>query len=71
MKLLWWLYREYIKIAKMAACSKDFLCEDDFDAVLTIFRSYRYGANASGAIWEDCKTMKKIIIHAPCALQFA
>ena len=31
----------------MAACSEDFLCEDDFDAVLAIFRSYPYGANAS------------------------
>ena len=28
----------------MAACSEDFLCGDDFDAVLVILSSYRYGA---------------------------
>ena len=41
---------EYIKIMKMAACSEDFLCGDDFDAVLAIYRSYRYGAKASEAV---------------------
>ena len=40
---------KYIKIVKMAAFSEDFLCGDDFDAVLEIFRSYRYSANASEA----------------------
>ena len=30
----------------MLACSEDFLCGEDFDNVLAIFRSYRYGANA-------------------------
>ena len=37
----------------MTACSEGFLCGDDFDAVLTIFRSYWYSANAS-------ETVKKI-----------
>ena len=36
----------------MAPCSKDFLRGDDFDAVLAIFRSYRYGENASEAVEE-------------------
>lgn len=31
----------------MAAWSVDFLCEDDFDALLVISGSYDYGANAS------------------------
>ena len=34
----------------MAACSEDFLCEDDFNAALAIFRSYGYSANASVAV---------------------
>ena len=34
----------------MAACSEGFLREDDFDAVLAISRSYRYGANVSEAV---------------------
>ena len=34
----------------MVACSEDFLSGDDFDAVLTIFRFYGYGANASEAV---------------------
>ena len=38
-------HREYIKIAKMAACSEDFFCGDDSDAFLAIFCSYGYGAN--------------------------
>ena len=49
LKFLRWPYREYIKIVKMAACSEDFLCWDDFDTVLAIFCSYRYGANISEA----------------------
>lgn len=40
LKFLWWLPKEYIKIAKTAACSEDFLCRDDFDRVLPVFRSY-------------------------------
>ena len=45
-----WPYREYIKIAKVATCSEDFICGDDFDAaVLDIFNSYRYTANTSEA----------------------
>ena len=39
----------------MAACSEDFLCGNDFDAVSAIFRSYRYGANAP-------ETVEKIAI---------
>ena len=50
MKFLRWPYREHIKTAKMAACSEGFLREDDFDAVLAISRSYRYGANVSEAV---------------------
>ena len=34
----------------MAACSENFPHGDDFDDVLAIFRSYRYGANASEAV---------------------
>ena len=34
----------------MAACSENFLCENDFDAVLAIFCSYCYGAKTSEEI---------------------
>ena len=34
----------------MASFSKDFLCGVNFDVVLAIFCSYRYGANASEAV---------------------
>ena len=34
----------------MAASSEYFHCGDHFDAVLVIFRSHRYGANASKAV---------------------
>ena len=39
-----------MKIAKMATWSEDFLCGDNSDAVLAIFRSHRYDANASEAV---------------------
>ena len=42
----------------MTGCYEDFLCCYDFYAVLNIFRSYRYGANASVAI-EKIATGKK------------
>ena len=42
----------------MAACSEDFLCGDDFDAVLFIFCSYCYSANASEAV-EKITTYEK------------
>ena len=34
----------------MTACSQDFLCEDDFDAALTIFRPHHFNANATEAV---------------------
>ena len=34
----------------MAVYREDFLFGDDFDAVLAIFRSYRYGVSASEAV---------------------
>ena len=47
--------RKYIKTAKMAACSEDFLCGDDFNAASVIFRSYE---NASKAV-EKIATNEK------------
>ena len=47
--------RKYIKRAKMAACSEDFLCGDDFNAASVIFRSYE---NASKAV-EKIATNEK------------
>ena len=47
--------RKYIKTAKMAACSEDFPCGDDFDAASVIFRSYE---NASKAV-EKIATNEK------------
>ena len=44
------LYFCDIKVVKIAACSEDFLGEDDFDAVLAIFDCYGYGATASEAV---------------------
>ena len=40
---------KYIKTGKIVACSEDFYSGDDFDAVLAIFGSYRYHANATEA----------------------
>ena len=60
LNFLGWPYGKNIKIAKMTACSEDFLCGDDFDAVLAIFRSYSYSANGSEGVKkiatdeEDC-----------------
>ena len=34
----------------MAASDEDFLCGDDFEAVLTTFCCYDYGANSSEAV---------------------
>ena len=51
----------------MAACSEDFLCGDDFDAVLAIFRSYGYGANAAEAV-EKIVTDEKD--YSKCSLCF-
>ena len=50
--ILGWPYREYIKTAKMAACSDGFLYGDDFVVTLAIFCSYGYGANASESVQE-------------------
>ena len=36
--------------AKMATRIEDFLCEDDFDTFLAIFRSYGSGANGSQTV---------------------
>ena len=43
----WPYVQEYIK---MAAFSDDFLCGNDFEAVLAIFCCHGYGANASEAV---------------------
>ena len=48
--ILVWLYREYIKAAKMAACGEGFLYGDDFAVTLAIFCSYGYGTNASESV---------------------
>ena len=50
MKFLEWPYRKYIKTVKMAACSEDFRYGNDFDAILAIFCSYRYDANATEGV---------------------
>ena len=36
--------------SKNGCLLREFFCGDDFDAVLDIFRSYRYDANASEAV---------------------
>ena len=57
----------------MAACREDFLCGDDFDAVLAIYRSYRYGANASEAVqkivtgekdYHKCMLLARYSLHS-------
>ena len=45
-----YLKRNTSKEPKIAGLSEDFFIEEDFEAVLTIFCSYDYGANASEAI---------------------
>lgn len=42
----------------MAACSVDFLCRDDFDAVFTIFDSYHPVANTSEVVEKIAKDKK-------------
>ena len=39
-----------METAKIAACSEDFLCREDIDAVLAVFHFYGYGENASEAV---------------------
>lgn len=50
LKFLGWLYKEYIKIAKIVVCSTDFLWKHAFDGVLAIFHYYGYGATSSEAV---------------------
>ena len=67
LKFLGWPYREYMKIAEMAA--KYFLCGDDLDPVLAIFLSDGYGANQTHLReLRRSLQMKKIAANAPCAL---
>ena len=54
-----WAYREYIKTAKMTAYSENFLCCNGFDAVLAIFRSYRFDSKAVEKIDTDEKGYHK------------
>ena len=42
----------------MVVCSEDFLCREDFDAVLAIFRSYAYSTNDSESV-EKIATNEK------------
>lgn len=37
-------------MTKMAACSKDFLCRDNFDATLVIFQCHDYSTNVYEAV---------------------
>lgn len=39
-KFLGWLYMKYVKRTKMVACSGNFHCGGDFDAILAILRSF-------------------------------
>ena len=57
--ILVWLYREYIKAAKMAACSEGFLYGDDFVVTLAIFCSDGYGTNASESV-QKINTGEKV-----------
>ena len=66
LKFLGWPYREYMKIAEMAA--KYFLCGDDLDPVLAIFLSDGYGANTPEGVEEiaadekDCSKCSLCVI---------
>ena len=53
---------EYIKKAKMAAFSEDFLSQDDFEAVLVTLGCYHYGTNSSETV-QKIATDQKIITH--------
>ena len=52
----------------MAACSEDFHCENNFDAVLVLFCSDHYGENTSQAVHKitidenDCHKCSLCII---------
>ena len=73
MLLVFWLdisgvaVQEIYKTAKMIGCRKYFLCGDDFDAALAIFRSYCYSDGSLKQL-KRLMQMKKIITNAPCAL---
>ena len=46
---------------KAAACSGDFFCGDGFDAVLVVFRSNGYGANASETVCIKRKRLSQML----------
>ena len=50
---------EYIRTAKMADFSENFLSGNDFEDVLAIFFSYDHGAKASEAV-EKIATKEKV-----------
>ena len=47
---------------------KNFFYGNDFDAVLVISRSYRFGANAFKPVEKIAAGMKKMITNAACEL---
>ena len=68
MKFLGWLYRKYIKAAKIAASSEDSLCGDELDSVLAIFNSYRYRENALEVVEKITKDEKDYRKCSLCAI---
>ena len=52
----------------MAVCCEDFFYGNDFDAVLVISHSYRFGANAFKPVEKIAAGMKKMITNAACEL---
>ena len=55
---------KYIKTAEMAACSEGFHYEDNFDATLVIFCSYRYDRKPSEVV-NRIATDEKILLRMP------
>ena len=52
----------------MAVCCEKIFYGNDFDAVLVISRSYRFGANAFKPVEKIAAGMKNLITNAACEL---
>ena len=68
MKYLGWLYREYTKTLKNGGFREELLNEYDFEAVLTNFCCYDYGANTSEAVQKIIADQKDYHKCSSCVI---
>ena len=66
-----WPYIKYIKTAKNGGFCEELLSKNDFEAVLTTFCCYDYGANVSEAVQKigtDQKDYHKCSLLYSCVM---